>query len=108
MPNGSTHSASVLRRAVDEDARPIRRFGIAALRERTLSHVLGGSLLLLGVAWFLLFGATFLNGFPVAHRVVLATGVLQTPALFGTGYALHLDPGAADRPRILVDHSTED
>ena len=83
-------------------------FGIAALRERTLSHVLGGSLLLLGVAWFLLFGATFLNGFPIAHRVVLATGVLQTPALFGTGYALHLDPEAADRPRIPVDRSTED
>lgn len=82
-------------------------FGVAAFQERTLSHVLGGSLLLLGVAWFLLFGAAFLNGFPIAHRVLLATGVLQTPALFGTGYALHLDPEAANRPRSLLDGSTE-
>lgn len=82
-------------------------FGVAALRERTLSHVLGGSLLLLGVAWSLLFGVAFLNGFPIAHRVLLAAGVLQTPALFGAGYALHLDPETANRPRTLGDHSAE-
>lgn len=83
-------------------------FGIAALRERTLSHVLGGSLLLVGVAWFVLFGAAYLNGFPIGHRVLLATGVVQTPALFGTGYSLHLDPEVANRPRVLVDRSVED
>lgn len=83
-------------------------FGIAALRERTLSHVLGGSLLLLGVAWFLLFGAAYLNGFPIAHRVLLAAGVMQTPALFGAGYALHLDPEATTGTHGLVDYSAEE
>lgn len=82
-------------------------FGIAALRERTRSRYLGGSLVLLGAAWFLLFGAAFLHGFPIAHHVLLASGVLQTPALIGTGYALHLDPEAANRPSALADPSAE-
>lgn len=83
-------------------------FGIAAIRERTLSHLLGGSLVVLGVAWFLLFGAAYLNGFPISHRILLVTGVLQTPALFGTGYALHLDPEATNRPHIFADRSVEE
>lgn len=83
-------------------------FGVAALRERTLPHLLGESLLLLGVAWFLLFEAALLNGFPIAHRVLLVTGAMQTPALLGTGYALRLDPGMTDRSRALGDRAAED
>lgn len=83
-------------------------FGIAAIRERTLSHLLGSSLIVVGFAWFLLFGATYLNGFPISHRMLLVTGMLQTPALFGTGYALHLDPETATRPRAFIDRSVEE
>lgn len=80
-------------------------FGVAALRERTFSHTLGGSLMLLGVAWILLFSAAYLNGFPIPHRVLLVTGALQTSALVAAGYALHLDPTATTRPRPLIPRS---
>lgn len=83
-------------------------FGIAALHARRLSHTLGGSLLLLGVAWSLLFGAAYLNGFPISHRVLLVTGALQTSALFAAGSALHLEPEAVSRPRGLVNSSPGD
>lgn len=82
-------------------------FGIAALRERTLPHVLGESLLVLGIAWVLLFGTASLNGFPIAHHVVLVTGVLETLALLGTGYALRLESGTTNRPRTLGGRTTE-
>lgn len=82
--------------------------GIAVLRERTLSYMLGAALVVVGVAWFLLFGAAYLNGFPIAHRVLLGTGLLQTPALFGAGYALHLEPDTANRTHTLVERSVKD
>lgn len=85
-------------------------FGVAALRERTLPHVLGESLLLLAVGWVLLFGAAFLDGFPVGHRVLLVSGVLETSALLGTGYALRLDlgPEATGGPLALGEQATEE
>jgi hypothetical protein len=82
--------------------------GVAALGVRSLSHTVGTSLLVLAVAWFLLFGAAYLNGFPISNRVVVGTGVMQMAALFGAGYGLRLDAGTANRADSLVDHSTAD
>lgn len=72
-------------------------FGVVALRTRTLSGALGSSLLVFAISWFVFFGAGSLSGLPIPDHVTVATGAMQTTALFGAGYGLRIDAEHADR-----------
>lgn len=77
-------------------------FGIIGLRTAVPSRPVGGFLLVLAAAWFIVLGAEIAYE-PIPDWVVPTMVVLMTVSLLPIGYLLKTDPGPTDRTETASD-----